>query len=487
MGAEGRRLGADTRPTSDRLRSAADLLLPSLLAGIDATAPDTTHTAGPALALLGRECPGHAGEIAAPLVERLAADRTRTAVARTLATLAADHDTVVRQTLAETAPEAEARELYAVIREAEPWDLDAILGAPDGDRLAYATAFRQLVRLDDTYDGEVDERADETAVGHLERETDGDQQADDQGSDTPNRGRPDGDSSVTTRRERIERTAGSDTFQSIVHRSAFDDLTVVAPGRAGRYGTVVRARARADDTERGVSVRLLDRPEEAGFEGAIAEALRSWARLVDAEGVVTVADWGTTPRPWAATECVEEPLARRDRPTPAAALRQIRALTGALAQLHQQSVVHGGIDPHTVGYPAGGLDGPVRPMLDSVGLLGSYRHHADPADYLDPRYAAPEYFDSQYGRVDHATDIYHLGMVAYRICTGSHPYDGSYREIRESVLKGRPPAPSDRVDRLPGALDDVLAKATATQKLTRYETATRFHRDVTRICEAVLD
>jgi len=76
-------------------------------------------------------------------------------------------------------------------------------------------------------------------------------------------------------------------------------------------------------------------------------------------------------------------------------------------------------------------------------------------------------------------------VVLYRIATGYAPFEGTYDEIRRQVLEDRPPAPSSVNTDLPGAIDDVIAKATATDKLTRYETAERFHRDVCRICEAM--
>ncbi len=150
-------------------------------------------------------------------------------------------------------------------------------------------------------------------------------------------------------------------------------------------------------------------------------------------------------------------------------------------------MVHAGIDPQNVVYADSQLDDRVRPMLDNVGLLTAYRRVFDPREYLDPRYAAPEYFDSQHGRIDRATDIYQLGMVVYRLLAGRHPFDGSYAKIRSSVLDDRPTAPSKCTPGLPAAVNEIVAKATATQKLTRYETAHGFHQDISRICDAVLD
>jgi serine/threonine protein kinase len=150
-------------------------------------------------------------------------------------------------------------------------------------------------------------------------------------------------------------------------------------------------------------------------------------------------------------------------------------------------VVHAGIDPGNVVYTENELGDGVQPMLDNVGLLNAYRHALDPSEYLDPRYAAPEYFDSQFSRIDHATDIYQLGMVLYRLLAGRHPFDGAYGAVRKAVLNDRPTAPSECTPALPSAVDEIVAKATAKQKLTRYETAHGLHQDISRICDAVLE
>jgi serine/threonine protein kinase len=106
-----------------------------------------------------------------------------------------------------------------------------------------------------------------------------------------------------------------------------------------------------------------------------------------------------------------------------------------------------------------------------------YRYYFTPATYLDPRYAAPEYYDRRFGRIDHATDIYQLGATCFRLFTGRSPYAGSFETVKERVVDGQPPAPSDVAD-VPPAVDDVLGKAMARQKLARYETASQLTQEL---------
>ena len=473
--------------TFDDTEPLPSLFGPSLLAGLSTDDERTVHTAGYGLFVLARTHDTAATPIATELAGRLVCDEGNRAVRRTLASLRIVDDEAVREALLDATAHDRARRLYALVRGTDPWNPPAPF--PAGDHAEYMTAFRQLVEFDEDDDIERDDADSVTAIIENDDEESDSEDADENADGPRDVERTDtdtGDDTGGTKRERIARLTNSEDFSTLVHRSGFDELQAVTPERERRYADVFRARARADDTERGVAVRYLHEPDETALDAAVREQLSAWARLVASSGVVTVVDWGTAPRPWVATECLAGRLPDRGRVAPASALLSARELTGALVELHQQDVVHAGIDPRNVVYTQDGLDGDSQLLLDNVGLLTAYRRAFDPGDYLDPRYAAPEYFDSQYGRIDHTTDIYQLGMVVYRLLAGRHPFDGSYSDIRQGVLDDRPTAPSECTPALPDAVDEVVAKATAKQKLTRYETAHGFHRDISRICEAVL-
>jgi serine/threonine protein kinase len=111
-----------------------------------------------------------------------------------------------------------------------------------------------------------------------------------------------------------------------------------------------------------------------------------------------------------------------------------------------------------------------------------FRHHFPPSQCLDPRFAAPEYYNDQFGQIDHATDIYQLGAVCYRLLTGHPPHTGDFEHVRAAVLDSIPPQPSTVAD-LPEQVDDVIMKAMAKQKLQRYETVEPFQQELTSIAE----
>jgi hypothetical protein len=292
--------------------------------------------------------------------------------------------------------------------------------------------------------------------------------------------------SVPPRRERRDRRAdpASPLLRAIRDAAALDGLELSGSPTDHRYGRVVDVRASADGRRYDLALRLFRRPADDGpdFREALAAQFDRWAALSDIDGVVPVVDAATDPRPWTCTAPAGDALADCSFTSLSARLRHARALTGTLAAVHDRGAVHAGLDPAHVVYPPG-TD---RPQLDGVGLLDVYRRYADPADYLDPRYAPPELFDDRYGVVDRVTDVYGLGAVLYRIFTGQAPYDGTPAEIREAVLTEPFPRPSAVAD-VPAAIDDVVARATATDKFDRYGSVAALDADVRDCCRRVLD
>lgn len=300
-------------------------------------------------------------------------------------------------------------------------------------------------------------------------------------------------SSRQRKRDELREIEASDTFRAIRAQSRFDDAEVVLPRDGGRYADTIRVRAIEDGTERGVALGLLDRPEDvpttrpgpSEFADDVGEQLARWQGASATQGVVTVHDWARTPRPWLATEPVEKALVEWDPPGVGARLRCGLAIAKAVASCHRQGVVHAGLDPGNVVFAADTLAEEPQPLLTNVGLLLALRNYVQPADYLDPRFAAPEYFDDSYGGIDHSTDVYQLGTVLYQLCTGRAPYQGTFEEVRDGVLDGTPPAPTACTPALPDPIDDVIEKATATQKIVRYETASQVQSALRRICNRV--
>ncbi len=275
----------------------------------------------------------------------------------------------------------------------------------------------------------------------------------------------------------------ADDLDVITAKTGFSSLHVAGGGRRGRFGESYNALVSIDDSDAAVTLRFLQL-DDGLSEGITDEAISAWRQMGHHPNVVEVLEAGHAPRPWLVTEVTGERLIDRGRAPPERALADGRALASGLAHIHASDIVHGGLDPWTVVYPGGfNLGGePERPQLDAPGILPAIRREVNPADFVDPRYAAPEYFDRKYGSIDNRTDIYHLGAVLYRLYTGSPPYRGRFAEVREAVLSGAFPEIDETTPTAP-AVNDLLATALATDKLRRYETAEQFGRAIARVEE----
>lgn len=289
---------------------------------------------------------------------------------------------------------------------------------------------------------------------------------------------PDGDGDITSGTLQVV----SRRLSELIERSRFDDLSVLTERRRGRHGDVYRTAGSIDGDRQAVALTVYRLPDDRrAFVGGFGSAMSDWADVDDHESVLSVYDWDVRPRPWAAVDYADATLATRED-DPADPMWTVLELVEAVGYAHQHGVVHGAVDPGNVAYRDDVLtEGErQRPLLANVGLA-THTGTASPDQGVDPRYAAPEHYDDRFGRVDHATDVYGLGVVLYRLVTGEHPYDGDADAVRERVTAAGTPAPTDVDDDLPAQLDKVVRKATATEKLRRYETVTNLARELRSI------
>lgn len=398
------------------------------------------------------------------------------AVLRTLATIQNRYDGTVKQALLGATDRRQASLLYDRLRNIRPWEVTfETEDSGEGETLVDVggSGMIRVPRefLDRYSKTKIDEKESTTPHNaHLQTSSPGQKRK----------------WSHWSRREQLDRMPHGEEFAAVEEVSKFDEFDFLGPETETRYSHSVRTRTLLGSQEDVAIVRLYRHQREGGFERALGKQLTEWGGS-NTPGVVGVQDWGDSPRPWVVAEFTEQTLWERGKLEPAEALKTARDLSATLAQLHQRDRFHGGIDPHSIRFtPAVFTDRP-QPLFDNVGLIPVYRQFDNPASYTDPRYAAPEYFTAQHGNVNHSTDIYQLGMTLYSAFTGDPPYEGNFEEIRRQVLRDRPLGMSLDNPDLPGAIGAVLAKATAREKIARYETATQFHNAVRNVCERLLD
>lgn len=89
-----------------------------------------------------------------------------------------------------------------------------------------------------------------------------------------------------------------------------------------------------------------------------------------------------------------------------------------------------------------------------------------------PSYMAPEQF--QGGVITPQTDLYALGIIAYKLFTGQVPFQGSITQVMYGHVNLPPTPPRQLNPSLPPAAEEVLLKVLAKEPQNRYSTATAF-------------
>jgi serine/threonine-protein kinase len=139
----------------------------------------------------------------------------------------------------------------------------------------------------------------------------------------------------------------------------------------------------------------------------------------------------------------------------------LRQLARALDAAHSKGIAHRDLKPDNV-FMAMDEDGAGQPKLLDFGIAKLLSEEA-PQKYKTrtgapigtPQYMSPEQCRGR--NVDHRTDIYGFGIMAYRMLTGMLPFDGEdYMEILMAHLQQEPRPPSAIVTNLPVGVDEAV-------------------------------
>jgi predicted Ser/Thr protein kinase len=179
-----------------------------------------------------------------------------------------------------------------------------------------------------------------------------------------------------------------------------------------------------------------------------------------------------------------ERLSQRSGPLPAErAAYLVAQVLGALDYAHRSGIVHRDLKPANVMVSD---EGHVKVMDFGIArVLGATHTTVDGYMMGTPAYMAPEQVLGQ--EVDPRADLYSVGVVFYRLLTGTLPFrsDTVIGMVQKHVSDAPTPARVHRAD-IPEWCEVILARALAKQPAERFQTAEQFRQALLEPLNAVL-
>lgn len=153
------------------------------------------------------------------------------------------------------------------------------------------------------------------------------------------------------------------------------------------------------------------------------------------------------------------------------AIAYINALSQGLAYAHQRNIVHSDIKPQNIFVTEEGvlkvLDFGIARALASV--EGAVPDEIDEVVGLTPAYASCDMFEG--ADPDPADDVYAIGVIAYQLFTGKHPFDRKKATVaRDTGMQAK------RIKGIPHYQWKAIAKALSFERTTRWQNADQFYR-----------
>lgn len=160
-------------------------------------------------------------------------------------------------------------------------------------------------------------------------------------------------------------------------------------------------------------------------------------------------------------------------------------LLSALDYAHRQNIVHRDIKPANLLIEPDGrvklADFGVARIQDSGEATRTQGTIVGTLKYMSP--------EQLQGRpIDARADLYAAGVVLYQLLTGKRPFDGDTDfAVIQQIVNYTPPAATYFNDRLPPAIDAVVAKSLAKSRDQRYATAQEFSAALAAACRDATD
>jgi len=202
---------------------------------------------------------------------------------------------------------------------------------------------------------------------------------------------------------------------------------------------------------------------------------------IKSEHVVHVLDADTAPEldnaPFLVMELLEgvdlEQAAAQSPPGPATVVDWLRQIAPTLDKAHRMGIIHRDLKPENLFLANQEARPPLLKILDfGIAKITEEDSTATASGQIlgTPRYMAPEQA-TQNSKVTGATDLYALGLVAYRLLAGESYYRGPMMSVLAELLHGVPSAPSARHPQLAAGFDAWFLQACHREPERRFASA----------------
>lgn len=227
--------------------------------------------------------------------------------------------------------------------------------------------------------------------------------------------------------------------------------------------------------EKEMIVRVLMDEETDDFLSRIFAEERVSLSHINHPNIVRVLDSGELPegKPFIVTEMVDgfsakEKLEVLEKFEPSRAAKIIRQASNALSELHQNGILHRNLR----------LDNIFLTITDAVTEQVKVTDFAvsgniNRQNFENVKYMSPEQLE---GRLpNYASDIYSLGVIAYEMLTGKHPFEAvNADKLLKAQKKGLYEKISGEPHNLPLAAEEAIEKALAYEPSERFAKARDF-------------
>jgi serine/threonine-protein kinase len=203
--------------------------------------------------------------------------------------------------------------------------------------------------------------------------------------------------------------------------------------------------------------------------------------------VTPTGSWLYYVMPYVRGESLRQRLAREGELPVTETLRLLEEVVEALACAHEQGIVHRDIKPDNImlsGRHALIADlGVAKAVSDASRGAGRDEEALTSTGFAlgTPRYMAPEQAAAD-PHLDHRVDIDAVGVMAYEMLTGVHPFPGATPQAVFTAQVTQPPTPLETLrPGIPPQLSQVIAKCLAPRAADRWQSAAELLAQLERL------